>query len=199
MDEDGRNAREVPKLRLGPSRSAAVAWHGGREVVAAGGREWAGIWLVDAISGTLKRLSHVEANWVLPLDDTRLVFAVKGHAYPPLGRAASIGVLDTGSGAVRWVIRDLQGGVSQPTLTESEPKVMFLLSLGPTGPGIWTLRLRDGKLRPVITEERVPSFAARPDGTAIYCVITEKPRHEHLLNEGAAIWKLTPGRRSQSW
>jgi hypothetical protein len=197
MDEDGHNRQEVARLKLPRASSAVQPWRDGREVVAVGRDESTGIWSVDAASGRATRLSDVEALWVAPLDAHQIVFAAPGHAYPPISRAASIGILDADTGRVRWVLRDLQGMILGPHLVRNAPVLVFGLLLdGNTA--LWALRLRDGKLKRLI--EHSAPFAVAPGGTAIYYVgHSEKPGRWQWFGLDEAIWRLTPTIALVSW
>jgi hypothetical protein len=199
MDENGRNRQEVAHLKLPEASSAVQPWRDGREVVAVGRDESTGIWSVDATSGRATRLSDVEALWVAPLDAHQIVFAAPGNAYPPISRAASIGVLDADTGRVRWVLRDLQGMILGPHLVRNAPVLVFGLLLdGNTA--LWALRLRDGKLKRLANVEHFAPFAVAPGGTAIYYVgHSEKPGRSQWFGLDEAIWRLTPTIALVSW
>lgn len=189
MDENGGNRQEV-RGRYG---GAVHPWHDGREVVAAGWDESAGIWSVDAKTGRATRLSDIKAYGVIPLDAERLVFAAHGRAYPPGKWATSIGILHVQTGEVQWVTRDLQGGAADPCLVPKESLLVFALS---EADGcirdLWALRLTDGKLKRLTWGERVSGFAVNPDGTDIFYVTrSEEAARVRIFDLGFSIWRLT--------
>jgi Tol biopolymer transport system component len=199
MDEDGHNRQEVARLKLPRASSAVQPWRDGREVVAVGRDESTGIWSVDAASGRATRVSDLKSYWAIPLDANRLVIATPGHAYPPVPRATSIGILDAATGDVHWVLRDIQGVVRSPCLAGKAPALVFRLSLD-QGTDLWAMRLRDGKLHRLTRGESVWSLAVDPSGTQVfYAAHVEDDGHWLTSLMGLAIWRLTPGRPLASW
>ncbi|HUT75266.1 MAG TPA: hypothetical protein VM221_10605 [Armatimonadota bacterium] len=199
MDENGGSRREVAKLKLRPASSAIQPWRGGRELVAVGRRESAGIWSVDAITGEATLLSDLKAYWALPLDAERLVIGVRGQAHPPLERAISVGVLDARTGEVRWVLRDIQGSISSPVLVRDAPVVLFPLWVLDSQ-DLWALHLKRGKLRRVTRDAGICTVAVASNASAIfYTGDAGEPQASGLLSLDQAIWRLTPSRPLASW
>ena len=194
MDERGGNRLKVANLKLRRHSLAARTWHEGRDVVAVGTDESAGIWSVDATNGKATRLSDIAAGWALPLAPRWLVIGVKGRADPPFHRATSVGLFDTGTGKVHWALRDIQGTVEHPCLVPKLGVMVFTLRLD-EGYDVWALRLRDGQLRRLTRGESAGNAAVDPAGkTIFYQASNEECERFRGFNIGESIWRLDLGR-----
>ena len=194
MDERGDNRLKVANLKLGRHRLAAQPWHDGHDVVAVGAEDTAGIWLVDAANGKVTRLSDIAASWALPIAPQWLVIGVQGRAYPPFHRATSVGIFDTGTGKVHWVLRDIQGTVGHPCLVPKLGVMVFTLRLD-EGRDVWALRLRDGQLRRLTRGESVMNATVDALGkTIFYQASNEECERFRGFNIGESIWRLDLGR-----
>jgi len=194
MDERGGSRLKVAELKLRRHSLAAQPWHDGRDVVAVGADESAGIWSVDATNGKATRLSDIPAGWALPLSPKWLVVGVKGRAYPPFHRATSVGIFDTGTGKVHWVLRDIQGTVGHPCLVPKLGVMVFTLRLD-EGRDVWALRLRDGQLRRLTRGESVMNATVDALGkTIFYQASNEECERFRGFNIGESIWRLDLGR-----
>jgi Tol biopolymer transport system component len=194
MDERGGNRFTVANLKLRRNSLAAQPWHDGRDVVAVGTDDTAGIWSVDATTGRVTRLSDIEAGWALPIAPRWLVIGVKGRAYPPFHRASSIGLFDTVTGKVHWALQDLQGMVERPGVVPKLGVVVFTLRLD-EGHDLWALRISDGQLRRLTRGESAGSAAVDPAGKTIFYQATNTDDESRgWLNVGDSIWRLVPGR-----
>jgi len=193
MDETGHNPHKVDQVKLMRGRSAQ-AWHGGRDVVAVGTEDSAGIWSVNATTGKAVRISYMKARLALPLSDRWLLIAVPGQPSPPFGRAMSIGVLDVPTGKVHWVVRDIQGLLSYASLAARPGVVVFSLWLD-DNENLWALRLKDGRLEKLTSDQQASRVVIEPNGKAVfYQAYDEESRDRSWYGLGYAIWRFDPGR-----
>jgi hypothetical protein len=194
MDERGGNRFKVAALKLRSHSLAAQPWHGGRDIVAVGMDDTAGIWSVDTTTGKATRLSDIEAGWALPIAPQWLVIGVEGRPDPPFHRATSIGLFDTGTGKVHWALRDLQGTVEHPCLVPKLGVVVFTLWLD-EGHDLWALRISDGGLRRLTHGESATNAAVDRNGKTIFYQASNEERERFRgLNIGESIWRLDVGR-----
>jgi len=202
VDASGRNPRQVPGLKLVRAPYAVQAWHGGRDLLVAGAQDSAGIWSVDLTTARATRLSELPARWALPYGTNGILFAQRGHVYPPGKSATDIGLLGPARGDVRWVMRDLQGAPVWPALVGRAPVLVFVLcGYGSGGNAdLWALNLRNGKLTQLTNGESIIGFDVDRQGTAIVYTSwpRERDRRDFRLFDWN-IWRLEPRRAMASW
>jgi hypothetical protein len=157
---------------------------------------------VDPTTARATRLSEIPARWALPCGTDGILFAQRGHAYPPGKSATDIGLLGPASGDVRWVMRDLQGTPVWPALVGRAPVLVFVLrGYGSGGNGdLWALNLRNGKMTQLTNAESIMGFDMDRQGTAIVYTSwrRERDRGDFRLF-GWTIWRLEPWRAMASW
>ncbi len=200
-DQNAQNVEEVADVVLPRAAFAFHLWHGQQDIVFVGTKEFPGIWSVDTNSGKATQLSDIAARWAVPLDSTRLVIGVRGQAHPPHEIVTSIAIFDSVTKDTHWVIRDIQGPMSQASLLR-EPPFVFLFSRAEENAGLWALDLSDGELQRLMGGRHILQVLVDPHSKSLLLaqtVIVEDKGFLSPVPPEINVWRFKPERPWETW